>query len=363
MIGFKDFNLVHGFAIDYMHCVLLGVVKKLMNMWLASNIRMDYRIKNKYLNVLDERIKSIRPTSEITRKPRSIIRERANFKANEFRSMLLYYLRYSLVGLLPIKYIHHFELLSASIYILLKEQISEDEINEAENMLNRFADEFEKYYGKQNVTMNVHLLRHITNAVRNLGPLWAQSVFGFETNNGVLVKSANGTNRLMDEIAGKYITRRTLQIRENKQQKVGSKRIKLTGNGTMIQLTDAEKFIFEENNIKFQSNEKIRAWKRTEYNGKIYTSKRYLETKSIDYFVEFSNDSLGTIEFFFMFDGDLHVLYEKFKIHCENHHLQEVERTSNFAIQKAENIRVKLIFLQIRGRNIVTRIPNHHEKT
>lgn len=38
MIAAKEFNLIHSFSIDYMHCVLLGVIKKTLSLWLDSKI-------------------------------------------------------------------------------------------------------------------------------------------------------------------------------------------------------------------------------------------------------------------------------------------------------------------------------------
>lgn len=365
MIGFKNFDLVHGFAIDYMHCVLLGVMKTLFNLWLNSSCKEIYRISNDDLKILDQRILAIKPTSNITRKPRSIILERANFKANEYRSLLLYYLRYCLPGLLPMDFVHHFQLLSASIYLLLQDTISEDEIAKAENMLIRFADEFETKYGKNSVTMNVHLLRHISNAVRNLGPLWAQSVFGFETNNGVLVQSANGSKRLVEEMAEKYILKRTLALLQNKenQQIIDSTSCIFTGNGKLISLTDVEQSTFNKYGIELELNGKIHAWNRMIFNGNIYTSIKYKETSSIDYFVKFNDISSGIVQFFFNYNNVSYALVEKFKLCVNIDHLQEVESTSKFSIQKISDIYDKLMFMQINNRKIVTRIPNYHEKT
>lgn len=36
MIGAKHFDLINGFSIDYMHAILLGVVKKLWTLWLDA---------------------------------------------------------------------------------------------------------------------------------------------------------------------------------------------------------------------------------------------------------------------------------------------------------------------------------------
>lgn len=105
-IGVPEFDLIHGFTIDYMHCILIGTTQKLAGFWLdPKNSNDPYYMAEKNRYILNQRILSIRPPSFINRKPRSL-QDKAYFKANEWRSFLLYYLRYSLVGLLPLKYVH-----------------------------------------------------------------------------------------------------------------------------------------------------------------------------------------------------------------------------------------------------------------
>lgn len=41
----------------------------------------------------------------------------------------------------------------------------------------------------------VHMLLHLTDAVRNLGPLWATSCFPFESMNGQLTRMFHGTRQ------------------------------------------------------------------------------------------------------------------------------------------------------------------------
>lgn len=128
MIAALDFDLINGFSVDYLHCILLGVTRKMMNLWLDSaNHAEPYFISKKRQDELSKRIQNIKPISEITRKPRSIL-ERKDFKANEFRTLLLYYLRYCLEDLLPMRYINHFQLLSSAVYSLLEEKISQENI-------------------------------------------------------------------------------------------------------------------------------------------------------------------------------------------------------------------------------------------
>lgn len=191
MVAAAEFDLVHGFNIDYMHCVLLGVMKKLMDLWLNSKNHMEsYYMKKCYQRIFDERICSIKPTTDIGVKPLSIF-NRGNYKAKSYRLMLLFYVRCCLPGCLDSKFIDNFELLSSAIYTLLCEKITYEDINQAEMKLKDFVESFQKLYGKESVTMNVHLLNHISESVRQSGPLWSQSAFSFESNNGELVRSNN----------------------------------------------------------------------------------------------------------------------------------------------------------------------------
>lgn len=157
LVSAHKFDLIDGFAIDVMHCVHLGVVKKFLSLWLdASNKSMPYYIKKKNQIILSSRIINIKPIAEILRKPKSIF-QKGEYKANEFRSLLLYYLPFALPGLLDNQYVQHFRLLSYAIYTLSKKEILFSEIEMASHQLNEFVEKYERIYGKSNVTMNVHL--------------------------------------------------------------------------------------------------------------------------------------------------------------------------------------------------------------
>lgn len=109
-IGLSYFDLVHGFSIDYMHCILIGITPYLIGLWMDSkNSKQSFYLDKRKRENLNQRILRIKPTSSITRKPKSLD-DRKHFKANEFRSLLLFYLRYSLAGLLNMKYLNHFQL-------------------------------------------------------------------------------------------------------------------------------------------------------------------------------------------------------------------------------------------------------------
>ena len=49
--------------------------------------------------------------------------------------------------------------------------------------------------------MNVHLLSHLTDCVRDWGPLWSYSCFTFESANNSLKKLFHGTKNMSKQVS------------------------------------------------------------------------------------------------------------------------------------------------------------------
>ena len=64
-------DIVRGTAIDYMHGVLLGVQKLLLNLWFKNTHSKEEFSLYHVVNVVDQRLKNISPTLDITRLPRT----------------------------------------------------------------------------------------------------------------------------------------------------------------------------------------------------------------------------------------------------------------------------------------------------
>lgn len=135
LVSMPKFDLINSFSTDYMHCVTIGATKKLLNLYFNSeNHKMEYYIDDKKMQQLDKILLSIKPNREITRRPRSL-NQRAHYKASEFRALLLFYFPICLKNFLPKKYFENFCQLSSTIYILLKSEISEEELKKAEKKI------------------------------------------------------------------------------------------------------------------------------------------------------------------------------------------------------------------------------------
>ena len=176
MFGFSTYDVIRGTTIDYMHCVLFGVVKNLLELWFDVAHKDQPWSVHKAQTTVNDRLHQIQPPNIISRRPR-FLDDLTNWKASEFRSFLLFYAGPVLYDLLPNDCSSHFMLLVYSISILLKSSISSKEINRASVMLKLFCLRITELYGPQYNFFNVHSLLHLTTKVNDLGPLWAHSCF------------------------------------------------------------------------------------------------------------------------------------------------------------------------------------------
>lgn len=116
MVGFHHFNLIDGFGIDYMHLMLIGIIPNMVDLYFcATNFQEDFYIPPVKQNIMDRYIVNMKPISEVTRKSRSILKDRKDFKAIEYKSFALYYFPVAIHGLQKEKYANHFNLISSAM--------------------------------------------------------------------------------------------------------------------------------------------------------------------------------------------------------------------------------------------------------
>lgn len=346
-------------GIDYMHCVLLGMQKKLTESFCNSKYsKCDFYIPKKYQELLNKRILAIKPNREVVRKPRSL-QKRSKFKASEYRSMLLYYFPVCLPGCIPDKYVQHIRLLASAVYVLLKSSIRHSEINESERKLLEFVLRHQQLFGKEFMVINAHLLKHLADAVRELGPLWCQSNFAFERNNGHLVKRVVGTTDVLLQVSSKYCLSKAI-INESEKPKSSEKLLL----GKSISIVEQSLVVF---NIKSQkvldlSNVDLIVHKRIILNNVIYTSKLYTRPKkTIDYFIGLKNNIFGMAKFYFESNGKTFVVMEEFKIGETIDHIFKVEPTRRNIMALTEEIKIKYLYMKVESTEYITSAPNPYE--
>ncbi|XP_064461014.1 uncharacterized protein LOC135370983 [Ornithodoros turicata] len=203
------FSLTAGFVVDYMHAVCLGFVRATACMWFNHKRPHKYNIGKK-ISEIDFRLESLSSISEIPRLPRST-KQWKYWKASEWRNFLLFFSPIVLKGVLPRRYYVNWMKFVQIMHVLLNETVPLHNIPLIRKELVNFLTEYQTLYGKEKMTFNAHILLHMTDSVKNWGPLWNYSAFSFENMNGKLLKSFQGTRFVGQQICEKYLMSLQLQ--------------------------------------------------------------------------------------------------------------------------------------------------------
>ncbi len=208
-------DLTEAVTVDYMHAVLEGISRKLLSFCLDSKNHSCHLYLGRDIEVMDKKIKSIKPPQEFRRSPRSISSFK-QWKASEYRAWLLYYCLPVLSNLLPSDYIYHLSLLVSAMHILLGDIISIADVKIAQEQLNLFFYLVPELYNEELCTANMHILIHLSECVQNWGPLWAYSCFGYESMNGHLRASCHGARYILPQLVHTIRMRQILIVKGRK---------------------------------------------------------------------------------------------------------------------------------------------------
>lgn len=362
MIVFDGFDLVYSFGVDYMHNSLLGNVKACLKLWLSpKNKDEPYYIQKAGREELNKRISALKLCIFFKRKPRTMLYLH-QFKASEYRAMLLYYLGICLDGILREKYLKHFRMLSSAIYTLLGTSISPEEKEDATGKLENFVQLFQEYYGPNKMTMNVHMLKHTSKSVDYLGPLWSYSMFSFESNNGILGTYFNGSRDITKQIALRYILKRSQNVSEKHNQHRERNICQILEPKIVIKLSSSEIAALNEKQIAIQDSQKFVVYERFHKDNVIYTSVQYKKAKkSIDYFVAFGYETIGKILFYFFHNNTQYAMIDEFSETDRKDHIREIKFTKKSVVRSVD-ITEKYVYMKINARHFVALPPNNFEK-
>ncbi|XP_046395709.1 cytoplasmic dynein 2 heavy chain 1 [Ischnura elegans] len=201
----KHIDLCVSFPPDYMHSVLLGVVRKHVDLLVSSVGRKYYIGGEDKIAVIDNCLQSIHPPHSITRTPRGL-KDMSLWKASEWRSFIVFYCIVCLDGVLKNKYIAHLGMLSTALYLLLQKSVRPEDVVIANDLIMKYIFLFQEFFGKEQMVYNTHLLTHLAKGVLNWGPLWTVNTFPFEGQNRFLLQLQRSPNQVACEIVRKFIT-------------------------------------------------------------------------------------------------------------------------------------------------------------
>ncbi|KAJ8666646.1 hypothetical protein QAD02_008308 [Eretmocerus hayati] len=199
LLTLLKFNIILGMVPDYMHAINLGIAKYFSNMWIDHRGK-PYSLPPYAVDTIDQLMSKIKVPNQLYRLSRSF-KYRKWWTAREWKNWILYYSIPVLSAASEFKdYLSHWTLLVPALYLLLQEEGTRSEVQQADALLREFVMNTEKLYGKSAMTYNVHQLLHSAQSVINWGPLWAHSGYLFENGIGILVKSIHSPRGVIHQL-------------------------------------------------------------------------------------------------------------------------------------------------------------------
>ena len=183
-------DMIADFPLDYMHLVLLGVVRRMLRLWLgtsdfkvtsfSSNFRLCGKVND---NKIKERVSACADniTTEFQRRPRQMD-ENKYFKAHEYRTLMCYTIPFIFKGVFNNDKVYsHFLLLVVSFRVMLGKKPTPSAVQYVRDLLKKFVVEMHELYGTVHMTYSVHGLLHIADDYERYGVLDTISAFPFES--------------------------------------------------------------------------------------------------------------------------------------------------------------------------------------
>lgn len=196
-----NLGLVNGFVLDYMHLVCLGVVRRLIVLWLKGpkKTRISFGLSEAISGKLcslsahmpSELSRNLRPLSELD-----------YWKATDFRQFLIYSSYIALKDYLNAEVFDNYKCLMVAIYLLLSPAYCLKYASYAKELLAHFIEYFKYIYGEEYVVYNVHCLTHVADDVLfHQKPLDELSAFPFENFLGKIKRCVRKPQSVLQQLA------------------------------------------------------------------------------------------------------------------------------------------------------------------
>ncbi|KYM99960.1 hypothetical protein ALC62_09283 [Cyphomyrmex costatus] len=203
LLNIQNFDIVSQIPLDYMHLICIGVVKKLISLWITGPLKIRCLSSSKIKNV-SKSLLNMRHfiPKEFARRPREI-QDFSQWKATELRQFLLYTGPVILKKELNSNILSNFLTLHVAVRILCQKSTVEY-IEYADKLLKHFVECFIKIYGPEFASHNIHGLLHISDCVKQFGPLDTFSAFPFENFMKELKSNLRKSEKPLEQISNRY---------------------------------------------------------------------------------------------------------------------------------------------------------------
>lgn len=195
------YNAINSCIIDPMHCLFLGIAKHFFKTWLSHKVLCEDQFA-----LLQQKVDSIKSPPDIGRIPYKIASKFSGLKADQWKNWTLYYSLFALKGVLPHRDYNCWLLFVKVCNSVCRRQIAVSELNGIDKLIQEFCEQFNTLYGKNSLTPNMHLAGHISDCIRDHGPVYAFWLYAFERMNGILGSFQTSNHAVTIQLMRKFLT-------------------------------------------------------------------------------------------------------------------------------------------------------------
>lgn len=194
-------DMINSFPIDVLHNVLLGVVKKMLDMFFCVKGMFGSNTKSLIDNLIEQATK--KQPNDFHRNIRNI-EKYTIFKGTELRHFLYYIGPFVLESSISKIHFKLFMSLHIALVILKTTDYCVKYNRIARSLLLNFVNEFEDEFGSHFISYNMHLLTHFPDECILHGPVDEFSAFKFESFIQELKSYVKSPNRPLEQIFNRY---------------------------------------------------------------------------------------------------------------------------------------------------------------
>lgn len=183
-------------SVELLHQHAIGNVKRMLKFSLKSSDKLCY-VKDQ--RTLDERLLNFKINNDFKRYILPATKYK-QWKANQFMQYFFYVAALCLKSLIDKEAYNHYLLFIYIISKLFNPGLDDDDLEFIRTLIYDFINGCKLYYGETLATINIHLLCHLVDNYKKLGPTCNHLAFFFEHLNGEMSKKVTSNNLIQQQI-------------------------------------------------------------------------------------------------------------------------------------------------------------------
>jgi len=212
------FDAIRMTILDPMHNLFLGTSKRMLHIWKGQQI-----LKKTDITEIQTRLDKCSCPNDVGRLPSKLNDTSLDvLTADEIKNWTILFSQYALKGFLPDRHYKCWNTFVLACGYICNRALVRTDLQIIDHLLIKFCKEFERVYGTDSVTPNMHMHGHLIESIRDFGPVYNFWLFSFERYNGLLGSKPNNKKGIEGQIMKRFLRDQSAVSftypEENKQQ-------------------------------------------------------------------------------------------------------------------------------------------------